>query len=60
MSSKLRPAASTPQIASVMPPMIITTAPSAKPQKTSLCLPELISLSNSSGPVMPPVAVPIA
>ena len=43
-----------------MPPIAITTAPMKKPIATWSSLPEAIRWPNSSGPAIPPAAVPTA
>ena len=43
-----------------MPPTAITAAPMKKAITTWLTSPDSISFPNRSGPVMPPIAVPIA
>ena len=43
-----------------MPPIAITAAPMKKPVATWSASPLWMNWPNSSGPTMPPVAVPIA
>jgi hypothetical protein len=50
----------TPSKTSTSPARIISTAPTAKATTVSLTLPVLTSEENSSGPLIPPAAVPIA
>src|SRR5215213_1996223 len=60
MSSRSRPAASTPIVAWMRPPTIITTAPTTYPMKIWSGSPLWMSAPNSSGPPNPPTIVPVA
>jgi hypothetical protein len=60
MSSRLRRSAFTPRISSAIPPKIISTAPMQKASTVSGTFPVPTREENSSGPLIPPAAVPIA
>ena len=58
MSSRPFCSASTANSAATMPPTLITAAPMTNAMTVSPTLPLLVSLANSSGPVMPPSGGP--
>src|SRR5699024_8240840 len=59
-SSRFRPSALTPKTSSASPPSAITAAATRKPIATGTLSPVSMRVPNSSGPAMPPTAVPTA
>src|SRR5699024_1818277 len=59
-SSRFRPSALTPKTSSASPPSAITAAATRKPIATGTRSPVSMRVPNSSGPAMPPTAVPTA
>ena len=60
MSSSDCCSARTPKNSSAMPPSAIAPAPMKKPMATWSALPLWMNWPNSSGPAIPPTAVPTA
>jgi len=60
MSSRLLPAASTPNKSSATPPSDIAAAPMKNPIASCPVSPESMRWPNRSGPAIPPAAVPTA